>query len=148
MPRFVFQLEPLLRARKHQEEAHQRAVAQIERQRRELEDTLRRHQRAIAGGKEGLRDMLTGPLDLRSLRGSAGAALHLERQCRRVVLQLAGIHQRLEAERCGLIEAMKQRRAIELLRDRRYEQFKAGQEKAETQALDELAAVRREEDDR
>jgi flagellar protein FliJ len=47
----------------------------------------------------------------------------------------------MEAARAGLIEAAKARRAVELLRERRWEEWKFAQEKAETAALDELAVI-------
>ncbi len=141
MARFVFALEPLLKARRRAEQQEQRALAQIERQRLGLQDTLRRHQHHITQGKGALRDALTGTIDLPTLRAQANSSVQVDRRARQVVLQLAGVHNRLETARVRLVEAMRHRRAMELLRDRRYEQFKTAQNKAETAALDELAVT-------
>ncbi len=142
MPRFVFRLQPLLEARKLDEEAAQRRVAEIQRERLQLEGMLRRHQRSITDGKQVWREELLGRIDLDALRLGANASLHLQRKAQQVVLMLAGVHSRLQTARARLIEATKRRRAIELLRDRRFEQFKAALAKAETAALDELAVNR------
>ncbi len=142
MPRFVFRLQPLLEARKLAEEAAQRRVAEIQRERLQLEETLRRHQQGITHGKQDWREKLLGRIDLAALRLGANASLHLQRKAQQVVLTLAGVHSRLETARARLIEATKRRRAIELLRDRRFEEFKAALAKAETAALDELAVNR------
>ena len=142
MPRFVFRLQPLLEARKLDEEAAQRRVAEIQRERLQLEGMLRRHQRSITDGKQVWREELLGRIDLDALLLGANASLHLQRKAQQVVLTLAGVHSRLETARARLIEATKRRRAIELLRDRRFEQFKAALAKAETAALDELAVNR------
>ena len=139
MARFRFRLEPLLRARRQTEQTRQRAVAELERRRRELEDTLRRQQQFITAGKQSLRDRLVGSLDMASLRAHAGSTIHLLREAQRIVIELAGVHKRLEGARAQLIEAARQRRAVELLRERRLAQWKAQINKAEDAALDELA---------
>ena len=141
MPRFHFALEPLLNARRKAEETHQRLVAGIERERLELENTLRRQQGAISEGKQSLQGSLVGALNIVSLRFHAASSIQLMRQAQRIVLELAGVHRRLDAARGELIEAARRRRAVELLRERRFEQWTAEQEKAETAALDELAVV-------
>ena len=141
MARFAFRLQPLLKARKRAEQARQRAVAEVVREKLELEDQLRRRQEQIARGKQALGDRLVGKLDVRLLRDQAGATMLYLRKARQLALELAGTHRRLEAARDELIEATKHRRAIELLRDRRFEQWKADLDKAETAALDELAVI-------
>ncbi|MHC4218874.1 MAG: flagellar export protein FliJ [Planctomycetota bacterium] len=149
MPKFTFRLEPLLKARRRAEQDAQRAVAQLQRQRMVLEDTLRNFQRKISHGKESLRGALAGSIDMRSLRLEAGASLHLVRKAQQVVLQMAGLNQQQETARVGLIEARKHRRALELLREQRYEQWKRALNKAEDARLDELAtnaAARKEAD--
>jgi flagellar export protein FliJ len=139
MAKFVFRLEPLLKARRREEENEQRAVAELQRQRMALEDTLRRHQRSITHGKESLRGGLAGALDMRALRLEAGSALHLVRKAQQVVLQLAGLGQRQDSARARLLEARKRRRALELLRERRFEQWRRALDRAEDARLDDLA---------
>lgn len=139
---FSFKLDPVLEARRRAEQAEQRAVAQIERQRLAMEQDLRRQQAAIAEGKHTLRGSLIGSIDMTGLRLRAGSSLHMLRRAQQIVLQLAGLHKQLETARGRLIEATRSRRALELLRERRYRQWKAAIEKAETNALDELAVMR------
>lgn len=141
MARFRFKLEPLLKARRAAEETEQRRVARIERERLAIEERLRRQQHLIGAGKDELREHLTGSLHMPRLRGQAASALRGMRQAHRLVLELAGVHHRLEAARSVLLEATKRRRALELLRERRYEQFLADQNRRETDALDELAVI-------
>ncbi|MHC4427986.1 MAG: flagellar export protein FliJ [Planctomycetota bacterium] len=139
MAKFRFKLEPLLKARKRAEERHQLTVAGMERERLALEEKLRRQQDAIGQSKKTWRGSLVGRIDIASLRLQAASALGSVRQAQQLVLQLAGVHQRLEAARCELIEATKARRAIERLKERRFERWKTDLEKAETARLDELA---------
>jgi flagellar export protein FliJ len=82
---------------------------------------------------------MTGELDVDLMRLHAGATMRLMRDAERMVIALAGVHQRLDAARSELIEATRDRRAVELLRERRFEQWKAAIEKADDAAIDELA---------
>ena len=141
MARFVFSLEPVLKARRRSEETFQRDVAGIERERMRLEEILRGHQRNLVSNKDVLREGLTGLIEVRDLRLHANASLQVMRRAQQIVLELAGVYKRLEAARTRLIEASRRRRAIEFVRDRRYEQWKADLNKAETAALDELAVI-------
>ena len=141
MAAFRFALEPLLKARQRAEEVHQRAVAHIELRRMELEERLRRDQAVITEGKRSLRDGLVGAVDAHSLRLHASSSMQMMRVAQRTVLELAGVHKRLEAARTALVEAAKERRAMELLRDRRYAEWLTSAAKRETAALDELAVI-------
>lgn len=141
MSRFVFKLDPLLRARRRLEQGRQRVVAELEQDRARLEDRLRRQQELLAQGRESQRAGLVGRLRIEELRIHAGSSLGQMRQAERLVLELAGLHRRLETARQELVDAARHRRAIELLRDRRYEQWRAALDRAETARLDELAVI-------
>ena len=142
MAKFMFRFEPLLKARRRVEQDAQKSVAELERERLALEDVLRGYQGSISHGKAALCGVLAGALDMRALRLEAGSALHLVRKAQQVVLQLAGLTNRLQTARGHLIEAMRRRRALELLREQRFEQWKSALNKAETAALDDLAVAR------
>ncbi len=147
MAKFVFRLEPLSTVRRRAEDDARRAFAVLQRERLELEDELRRRQQDIVAGKGRLRGTLTGRLDLRALRLGAGSTLNVIRQAQQLALRLAGLGQRMESARKVLLEARVSRRAIELLRERRFDQWKVALGRAENAALDELAvsaAARRE----
>jgi flagellar export protein FliJ len=142
MGKFRFQLEPLLRLREREERDRQVDVANLERERRVIEERLRAQQASITNGQRELRSTMVGQLDVGALRSHAARSVELDRSARRMVLELAGVHRRLELAREALREARRARRAIELLKERRYEAWKAAIEKAETAALDELAVQR------
>jgi len=130
-----------LKARRTIEQGHQRIVAQVERERLALEEKLRGQQGRIAEGKRLLQKALLGPVDAQTLRLHAMESIHLARTAQRLVIELAGAHRRLEAARAELIEATRRRRAVELLRERRFEQWNSAMQKAETAAIDELAVI-------
>jgi flagellar export protein FliJ len=63
------------------------------------------------------------------------------RHAQRLVLELAGVRRTLEAAQAALADAARGRRAIELLRERRFSQWRQAQDKIENDALDELAVI-------
>jgi flagellar export protein FliJ len=71
----------------------------------------------------------------------AAASLGVMRAAQRIVLELAGVHRKLDVARAQLIESARQRRAVEILRERRYQQWQTEINKAEADALDELAVI-------
>jgi flagellar FliJ protein len=141
MAKFVFTLKSLLRARQIAEQGCQRAVAELEQQRLALEGRLRNEQSRIVQMKGDLRNTLTGPIDPHALRLHAAATMQQVRSAQQMVLEMAGVHRRLEPARLRLVEAARQRRAVELLRDQRFEQWKRIQDRKDTALLDELATI-------
>lgn len=141
MASFVFAMEPLLKERLRSEQAAQRVVALIERERITLENRIRAKQESISQGKHELKGQLVGTLDLTGLRGHASSTLRLMRDAQRDVLELAGIHKRLDVSRLKLLEASRRRRVVEILREKRFEDWKRMQEKREFAEQDELAVI-------
>lgn len=152
MPRFVFRMQALLDIRSQEERERQLAVARLERERLDLEGRLTACQREIASHKADLRALLGGPdaaagVDTRTVRLQAGASLHAEARAQRLAIQLAGLYKRLEAARSALREATTRRRAVDLLRERRREEWAAGERRAEARELDDLSTMRFARDD-
>jgi flagellar export protein FliJ len=143
--RFIFELEAVLKQRLAEEREHQLAVAALEREKSLLESSIRAYQQDLSVERDELRDQLaSGPatLDLRGVRFQAGASLRLIALAQRAVLQLAGLHKRLDAARLKLLQATMRRKGVEMLKERRLEEWKLRQKKAEEAALDELNVVR------
>jgi flagellar FliJ protein len=139
MPRFRFPLQPVLDARSRAEDERRRDVATLESERRRLEDRLRAGQRSISGARDDVRAALVGTVRPDALRAQANLSLACMRDAQRLVLELAGVHRRLEVARAALAEAAKQRRAIEMVKERRFEDWRREQDRREQSALDELA---------
>lgn len=142
MARFRFALQPVLDLRQREEDQRQKAVGELEQERLRIEDGLRRRQHSIARAREEVREGLVGSLDPNGLRSQANASLSLMRDAQRTVLELAGIHRRLEGARRDLQEASRRRRAMELLRDRRESEWRRNLDRREQAAIDELSMTR------
>ena len=149
MARFIFPLQALLDQRESVERTRQLAVAAIERERLELEGRIASCQDQIRSHKGDLRDLLAGTsaeglqsgVDTRTVRLQASASLHAQASAQRLALQLAGVYRRLQTAQVELRKATTARKAVEVLKQRRFEAWKREQSRRETAALDELATM-------
>lgn len=152
--RFTFNLQAVLDQRERLEEARRRVVADLERERLAVEQRLRGYQRSITAAKQDLRRELGGErgvtrdtddaerLSLSAVRMQAGASLRLVSLAQQTVLELAGLHKRLDAARLELLEAATQKKAVELLRQKRLDEWKQEGRRRENAELDEMTVMR------
>ena len=138
MARFRFALQRVLDRRLDEEEAKRRALAAIERRRRELEDSLRARQGEIAAGRAAWRAGLVGEIDPAVLRHHASAGVGLFRKAQRTVLEIASLEKGIAKARAEAVEAARARRTLELLRDQRLAAFQEGDRRREQAMLDEF----------
>jgi len=136
---FRFRMQRLLEQRQREEGVAQRAVAELERERNQMEQSIRDRQMMIDDAKEGIRSALTsGSVDTRAARMQAGESIHHVMKAQHLALQLAGVHARLESARATLHEAVKRRKAVDLLRERDLERWTLEQNRREAAALDDI----------
>lgn len=149
--RFVFNLQAVLERRAAIEEIEQRKVASLERERLAIEDRIRAYQRSISIAKDDLRahlDSGVGPAGSRrpvlvhAVRMQAGASLHLTARAQQAVFELAGVLKRLELARAELLRAATARKAVELLRAKRFEEWRLESLRAEARDADEMSVMR------
>lgn len=147
MPKFFFNLQAALAQRKTLEQQKMLVVADLERARLALEDRLRNMNTRVTEEREELRTQLAGNassgglVDLRGVRFQTNAALTTHVHAQQLVLQLAGVHKRIDKARKDLLEATTRRKAVETLRERRYEAWKDEQKRKETATLDDIAGI-------
>ena len=108
------------------------------REKAEIDERLRRHQRAIEDGKQALRDDLVGIVDVRRLRLQTHAAFGVMRDAQGAAIALAGLVRKIESARLLHQEARAKRRAVELLKEKRHAEWMREQERREVALLDEL----------
>jgi len=144
MARFRFRLDTLLEARRRAERDRQIELAELERERLRLEDAIRSRYAAARAGREDLRRALTpgAPRTMASVRLQATASLSLETQTQRLAIELAGVLRRLEGARERLLEAARERQAVERLREKRRDSWLAQERRREAIEQDEIAGAR------
>ena len=138
MARFRFTLQRVLDRRLDEEEVKRRALAAIERRRRELEDALRARQDEISAGRDAWRAGLVGPIDPAALRHHAAAGVGLFRKAQRTVIEIASLDKGIAKAKAEAVEASRARRTLEILRDRRLAAFQEVERRSEQAALDEI----------
>jgi flagellar export protein FliJ len=148
VPKFRFELEAVIKQRLAIERQKQLVLADLERMRLVLEDKLRGFQASITAEKNDLRETLApasqpgaASVDLRHVRMQANMSLHLVAKAQQAVFQLAALHRRLDAARKDLLAATTRRKAVEKLKERRYELWRAEQASLEARVLDEIAVT-------
>jgi flagellar FliJ protein len=148
MPRrFVFRLQPVLEQRERLEERAQLRVAEIERQRLGVEQTLKAIQTEVLDTRKVLRGGLHGGPgrtsgSMTDVRLAANQSLHLTVRAQRAAMELAGVLKRLELARAELLKASADRKAVQLLKDRAQDEFRREQLKREMAELDEMVVMR------
>jgi len=140
MPRFIFRLQGVLRQRRQIERQKQRDLAIAQAQQQQMEQELRNVNDAMKTATEQLRrDHLSGPIDVTYLTAHRRFIVAMQRKGQSLVQRIAQQQRVTDAARLALVEAAKQRKAIEKLRERRWEQWLADQNRRETIELDEIS---------
>ncbi|MGD9692777.1 MAG: flagellar export protein FliJ [Phycisphaerales bacterium] len=146
MAKFRFNLEAVLTQRRAKEQEKQRVVGELERDRLTLEGRLRTWNESLRAGREEMREALGspggGPVSVGDVRLHAAASLRMVAEAERLAVALAGLYRKIERARGELLDAARSRRAVELLKERRYEEWKREQDKREAEAVDEIAVMR------
>jgi flagellar FliJ protein len=143
MPRFRFRLETLRRLREMNRDELRVRLAEAY----QAEQILAQQREALAGEATTLvatRRQLAaeGAVDVTRLIESQRYQLLLEAQARTLAEQAARLAQELEVRRQAVVEADRQVRVLDKLRERRRELHARAAQAAEAKQLDEIASTR------
>jgi len=139
MAQFKFNLQTVLRQRELIEQDRQRALAVVQRVYNDLEDELRRMDDSARTATQDLRDNhLIGPISVEYLAAHRRFSLAMQRKAMAHAARMAEVRKQVEAARAALIEAARDRKAMEKLRDRRMEDWSEEQNRREAAANDEV----------
>ena len=143
MPRFRFRLETLRRLREmNRDELRTRLSEAFQ-----AEQILARQRASVAAEEVELaesqrRMMQSESLDVGRLLEVQRYHLALDAQSRRLAKQAAKIAEEVEVRRQAVVEADRQVRVLDKLRERRLEQHRQSQQAAEAKRLDDVATTR------
>jgi flagellar FliJ protein len=138
MARFVFKLEGVLRQRTNVERQRQRELADWQAKLAGLETELRTLGANVQATEQDLRtNRLIGKLDLMYLAGHRRYVMSMQRKGMAIAEQMAGVQTRAQEARRNLIEAAKQKKIVEKLRERQFSRWKADADRSELAAMDE-----------
>lgn len=136
---FRFELDALLKKERMCEDNAQRELAKSLRQRMILQSQIQEDQGAIGVAKQSLTDALIGAVDLDRVRQFAHFSGELTQRAQMIVVRLAGLEGQISRHRERLAEAVRRRKAVELLHDRRLAAWKRTQKRKEAAERDEMA---------
>jgi len=139
---FRFPFDPVLRQRRQEEQTIQRQLAEIVRRQLIVETRLQEIQNQIRSGKQDLGIELLGEVNTTVIRVQANMSIQLDMQARQLALGLAEVYHQAEKVREELVHASQRRRAMEILRENRYEQWKMDIKKEEEKEQDDMTMTR------
>ncbi len=138
MARFVFKLESVLKHRQGVEDQCQRRLAELLGEQWRLRHQLENQQQTIREDKRTMAGALVGPVDVGRIRGHAAYVQQSALRAQQVGMRLVELNRRIETARGALAEAVRQRKAVQVLRDRQYRRWQEAQKRREAAELDEL----------
>jgi flagellar FliJ protein len=141
MAKFAFQLEGVLRHRGRVQRERQRAVAEVQRRLRALEEELKTLDRANQVALDELRSShLVGKVDLNFLAAHRRFTAATGRKAISLAQRIAAVQKELEGARKGLSEAAVAKKVIEKLRERRLDEWNKARARHEAAEMDEIGA--------
>lgn len=141
MKKFRYRLEPILKIRHHTEKQRQKdhaaALQQVYRQKEHLSELDTERERTF----EFQRSQLEGPIRTHQLLAASRYLVRLKRDTMTGTELLKGLERETERKRLLLVQASKERKIYEKLRERQQAKFNQEVEQHDRKELDELAVV-------
>ena len=139
MKKFRFRLEPLLRLREQREDQKKRVVAQYQLRINEMQRQALEMAERIKEEGEYLRDQhRRGTVDLHWLRHYYSFVTHTQRAIARRIDEVLGLQKELTTARQELMEATRQKKVLEKLKEKQKLRYLKHLEKREVHRLDEI----------
>jgi flagellar FliJ protein len=140
MAQFKFNLKGVLRQRELAEDQRQRTFADAQRAYAELETQLKAMDDEVkAAGEDLRRNHLVGPINVHYLAAHRRFGMAMQRKAMALAERMAEAKQVVDAARAALVEAAKQRKTLEKLKEKRQATWAEDQTRREQAATDEVA---------
>lgn len=138
--RFRFRLEPILKLRRHREDACKRVVAGTLREIAKLQRERARTDDQIAQQVDRMRDgTLVGRLNITDVSRHRYWLTHLQRQALEIDGRVRTLEARLAQERTELADSARQKKVLTTLSDRQRQRHDLAIARAERKEADEIA---------
>jgi flagellar FliJ protein len=138
MAQFKFQLEGVLVQRKNIEQIAQREVALATKAMTDLQDKLKRLDENVKQVSDDVRqNHLTGTLDVGFITAHRRYVINMERLAVDLARQIAEAQAKVKKAHETMIEAARQRKTIEKLREKQFERWRLEEDRRENTLLDE-----------
>jgi flagellar FliJ protein len=139
MPKFLFNLEGVLRHRKNVEQQRQREVAEVQAQMTHLQAQLRALDAQVQATNDDVRqNRLLGTVDVNFLTAHRRYLLATQKQAVEIAERMAAVQIKLDEARRALIAAATERKVLEKLREKQEFAWRQEMSRKENAALDEV----------
>jgi len=142
---FKFRLEPLIKIRGNELKECQAELAKAYEAQRKVEEYLRGIERELEEGATAARSLMQPgqAVNVDYLLGFRRQEMFLRANQNAAMEHLQKIGVEIERCRTAVVEANKELKIVEKLKEKRYEQYLEKEKKAETKIMDEIAGNRR-----
>lgn len=142
MKRFEFSLESVLRHRRRIEEERQQALAQLGRQRAEKEKEAERTSQHRDNVIDELEKKQQSEMDVRDILECYSRIYSLERTLRKEIVEIRQLRCNEDKARQDLTTASKDRKLLDRLRERRFDEYRHQAGIEEQKLIDEFGVLR------
>lgn len=138
---FTFRLEPLITIRDNALKARQKELANALNVRRTLEESFKNIERQLEEGITAVRNLMqTGQtVDVNFMLGFRQQEMFLRFEQDKLKQQISDVDKKIVLLRADVVQANKELKIVEKLKEKQYEKYLKAEEKAETNFLDEIA---------
>jgi len=142
---FKFRLDPLIAIRDHKLKECQRALAQAYEARKILEKDLQEIDRQLEEGIVAVRSVIQPgqTINLQNLIGFRRQEMFLRASQEELMEKIKAVDKGIDIRLAAVVEANKELKIIEKLKEKRYEKYLDAENKAEMKMMDEIAGNRR-----
>lgn len=138
MAGFRFSLDAVLQHRQRLEDERQRDLARHLRQQLVLETQVRSLQQTIADDKRDMAASLTGRVEVGRVRSHGAHVNRVSMRVQQIVGEMVALKRRIEKARQELAQAMRDRKAMQVLHDREHRRWTDRRNRREAAEMDEL----------
>ncbi len=142
MPKFRFKLQPVLHQRRGKEDTLKKELADIKRLFETEKGVLEELRRKLLDLHAKLREKQKSLLDPSEAVAYSNYIDKVEQEIELQIVKLTDIANKVKRVQERLIEASKDKKILEKLYDKQYEEFKRELEQVEQNLIDEIATIR------
>lgn len=142
MPKFQFRLQQYLGVKEQIEEQKEleyaKALRMVEEEKKKLADLIQRKDETVESLRHSVADRIS-PFNIRQYNNNIE---RLKNLIKTQIERVAAAEAYAETKRQELVQAMKERKAMEKVRENAFEEFQKEQELAERKEIDELVSFK------
>lgn len=142
MKKFVFPLETLLRVRRQHEDVAKRDFALALGRQSRAEEAVREIDRRTAEARAELAALQKGSVDVGKIVSYYRFLSGQEVRRRGALEELKKLEKATETERSKLVEARREKRVVEILKEKHYKRYLQEEDKREQKEIDDVVSTR------